>query len=85
MCFDDADLFYASTHQSPLYPGTGSVRETGCDNNIVNAPLPPGAGSAAFREAMNGVVLPALRAFSPEFVLISAGFDACQGDCRPFL
>jgi acetoin utilization deacetylase AcuC-like enzyme len=80
MFYDDADLFYASTHQSPLYPGGGSVRETGCDDNIVNAPLPPGAGSAAFREAMEGVVLPALRRFSPEFVLISAGFDAHADD-----
>ena len=79
MFHDDADLFYASTHQSPLYPGSGSVRETGCDNNIVNAPLPPGAGSAAFRDAMTAVVLPALRRFSPEFVLVSAGFDA-HGD-----
>ncbi len=80
MFYDDADLFYASTHQSPLYPGSGSVRETGCDDNIVNAPLPPGAGSAAFCDAMTGLVLPALRGFSPEFVLISAGFDAHADD-----
>jgi len=80
MFHDDADLFYASTHQSPLYPGTGSVRETGRDNNIVNAPLPPGADSAAFRDAMTVTVLPALRQFAPEFLLISAGFDAHADD-----
>jgi acetoin utilization deacetylase AcuC-like enzyme len=77
---DDADLFYASTHQSPLYPGTGLAREVGCDNNIVNAPLPPGAGSAAFRDAMTATILPALRQFAPEFVLVSAGFDAHADD-----
>ncbi len=80
MFYDDADLFYASTHQMPLYPGTGSVRESGCDNNIVNAPLPPGADSAAFRDAMNTSILPALRQFAPEFLLISAGFDAHADD-----
>lgn len=75
----DAELFYASTHQSPLYPGTGAARERGV-GNIVNAPLPPGAGSAEFRQAMEAHVLPALDAFAPDFVLISAGFDAHAAD-----
>ncbi|HLI12545.1 MAG TPA: histone deacetylase family protein [Alphaproteobacteria bacterium] len=76
----DADLFYASTHQSPLYPGTGHPHEHGIANNVVNAPLPPAAGSAEFRRAMEAIVLPALDAFAPELVLISAGFDAHRRD-----
>ncbi|MEX2614913.1 MAG: histone deacetylase family protein [Alphaproteobacteria bacterium] len=78
--YDEPNLFYASTHQSPLYPGTGSPRETGCSNNIVNVPLPPGAGSDMFREAMTLRVLPALRRFAPEILLVSAGFDAHADD-----
>ncbi|MEP6483034.1 MAG: histone deacetylase family protein, partial [Rudaea sp.] len=70
---------YASTHQSPLYPGTGARDETGA-GNIVNAPLPPGAGSAEFRAAFENIVLPALRAAKPQLVLISAGFDAHRLD-----
>jgi len=75
----DADLFFASSHQSPLYPGTGSVVERGV-GNIFNAPLPPGAGSRELRAAWADRLLPALRAFKPEFVLISAGFDAHEDD-----
>jgi acetoin utilization deacetylase AcuC-like enzyme len=75
----DPDLFYASTHQSPLYPGTGDASERGV-GNIVNAPLPPAAGSAAFRAAMDRVVLPALADFAPDLVIISAGFDAHRDD-----
>src|SRR6266566_6008217 len=72
---DDASLFYASTHQYPLYPGTGSASETGV-GNIVNVPLAPMSGSTEFRLAMTRTILPALDAFRPEIVLISAGFDA---------
>ena len=75
----DNALFYASTHQSPLYPGTGSVGETGV-GNIFNVPLRPMAGSTQFRTAMSDRILPALDAFRPEFVLISAGFDAHRSD-----
>ena len=75
----DNALFYASTHQSPLYPGTGSVGETGV-GNIFNVPLRPMAGSTQFRTAMSERILPALDAFRPEFVLISAGFDAHRSD-----
>lgn len=78
--WNDPDLFYASTHQWPLYPGTGHPSEKGAANNVLNAPLPPGAGSEAFRAAMSKVVLPALDSFGPEFVLISAGFDAHRAD-----
>jgi acetoin utilization deacetylase AcuC-like enzyme len=76
---EDADLFYASTHQYPLYPGTGAASETGV-GNIVNVPLPPMAGSRPFRLAMTRRILPALDAFRPELVLISAGFDAHAHD-----
>ena len=72
-------VLYASTHQSPLYPGTGTRTDTGV-GNIVNVPLPPGTGSAGFRDAFEQIVLPALRAFAPQLVLISAGFDAHRLD-----
>jgi acetoin utilization deacetylase AcuC-like enzyme len=76
---DDAGCFYASTHQYPLYPGTGAASETGV-GNIVNAPLPPMSGSRQFRLAMTRRILPALDAFRPELVLISAGFDGHAQD-----
>jgi len=72
-------LFYASTHQSPLYPGTGARSETGV-GNIVNVPLRPMAGSAEFHHAFNEFILPALEDFRPDFLLISAGFDAHKRD-----
>src|SRR5437764_533056 len=79
-CFyDDSSLFYASTHQFPLYPGTGAASETGV-GNIVNVPLPPMAGSRQFRQGFSREILPALDAFRPEMVLISAGFDAHRSD-----
>jgi acetoin utilization deacetylase AcuC-like enzyme len=80
-CFwDDAELFYGSTHQSPLYPGTGRTGETGAAGNIVNVPLPPMSGSQAFRLGMTRTLLPALDAFAPQMLLISAGFDAHKSD-----
>jgi acetoin utilization deacetylase AcuC-like enzyme len=75
----DRDLFYASTHQMPLYPGTGDASETGV-GNIVNAPLPPMAGSGPFRAAMERIVIPALDEFRPELLIVSAGFDAHAAD-----
>jgi acetoin utilization deacetylase AcuC-like enzyme len=77
--WSDPDLFYASTHQMPLFPGTGARTETGV-GNIFNAPLRPGNGSSEFREAMRSVIIPALDGFSPDLVLISAGFDAHRND-----
>jgi len=76
----DKRLLFASTHQSPCYPGTGAAHETGAEGNVVNAPLPPGAGSREWREAMERQVLPALDAFAPELILVSAGFDAHRDD-----
>ncbi len=75
----DPTLFYASSHQYPCYPGTGSAEERGV-GNIVNAPLPPGSGGPAFREAWEVLILPALEAFQPELLIISAGFDAHKAD-----
>jgi acetoin utilization deacetylase AcuC-like enzyme len=80
MFYSDADMFFASTHQSPLYPGTGHPYETGIADNILNLPLPPGSGSAQFRAAFESKLLPALRTFGPELILISAGFDAHKDD-----
>ncbi len=76
----DADLFYASSHQSPCYPGTGRVAERGVADNIVNAPLPPGAGAKEFRRAWAERIIPALNGFRPELLIISAGFDAHAAD-----
>jgi acetoin utilization deacetylase AcuC-like enzyme len=75
----DSGLFYASSHQSPLYPGSGAAEETGI-GNIVNAPLPPMSGSGQFRLAFTRRILPALDAFRPELLIISAGFDAHRDD-----
>ncbi len=75
----EARVLYVSTHQWPLYPGTGSVDEQGV-GNILNVPLPPGAGSATFRAACERSVLPALEAFAPDLLMVSAGFDAHQAD-----
>ena len=69
-----------STHQFPLYPGTGSARERGIDGNVVNVPLTAGSGSAQFRAAWADRILPALDRFAPELVMISAGFDAHRRD-----
>ena len=71
----DKDLFYGSTHQMPLFPGTGALSETGV-GNIFNAPLKPGDDGAKFREAFETRILPALDAFAPDLILVSAGFDA---------
>jgi len=77
---DDPRVFFASTHQMPLYPGTGYASEIGVDDNVMNVPLADGAGSQAFRDAMTRVVLPALAAHKPELLFISAGFDAHARD-----
>lgn len=80
MFWDDPGLFFASTHQMPLYPGSGSETERGAHDNIVNVPLAPFAGTAQFQTGMSERIFPALRAFEPELILISAGFDAHEED-----
>ncbi len=76
----DKTVMYCSTHQMPLFPGTGAVGETGEHNTIVNAPLRPGDGGGAFRAAFESRLLPRLEDFRPELVIISAGFDAHMRD-----
>jgi acetoin utilization deacetylase AcuC-like enzyme len=75
----DKDLFYGSTHQMPLFPGSGALSERGVDN-IFNAPLSPGDDGEHFREAFLTRILPALHNFGPDIILISAGFDAHRQD-----
>jgi len=75
----DPRVLFVSSHQSPLYPGSGHENERGA-GNIVNAPLSPGSGSQEFRELWNGALLPRLAAFRPQLVLVSAGFDAHRDD-----
>lgn len=72
-------VLFVSSHQSPLYPGTGAEDEHGV-GNIVNATLPAGAGSDEFRELWDGLLLPRMHAFKPQLVLVSAGFDAHRDD-----
>jgi len=75
----DARVLYASSHQAPLYPGTGRSNERGV-GNVFNAPLAPGAGSSEFRDAYRTHVLPAVDAFAPQLLLVSAGFDGHRLD-----
>ena len=76
----DKNLLYASTHEMPLYPGTGDRSERGEHDQIVNAPLSAGDGGEVFREAMDTVIFPRLRNFAPDLILVSAGFDAHYRD-----
>src|SRR5215212_10307224 len=72
----DPSVLYASTHEMPLYPGTGALSERGDFDTIVNAPLNSGDGGDIFREALETAILPRIEAFRPDLVLVSAGFDA---------
>jgi len=74
--WSDASVMYCSTHQMPLYPGTGAVGERGKHNTVVNAPLRAGDGGKEFRTAFEQSILPRLRDFHPDLIVISAGFDA---------
>ncbi len=80
VCAPDSGLFYGSTHQNPAYPGTGRAHETGVAGNVVNVPLLPGTGGAKFRNAWAEQILPALDAFAPDLVMVSAGFDGHRDD-----
>jgi acetoin utilization deacetylase AcuC-like enzyme len=78
--WSDKSVMYCSTHQMPLFPGTGARGERGEHDNIVNAPLRPEDGSAQFRIAFENAILPELQKFAPELIIISAGFDAHTRD-----
>jgi acetoin utilization deacetylase AcuC-like enzyme len=75
----DPRVLFVGSHQMPLYPGTGAASETGV-GNIINAPLPPDSGSESFRAAWDSRLLPAIDAFAPQLLLVSAGFDAHARD-----
>lgn len=77
---DDPDTLFISSHQSPLYPGTGAAHERGVKHNILNRPLPPGANGTMFRRTYEAELLPVLDRFAPELLMISAGFDAHRAD-----
>ncbi|HMO28151.1 histone deacetylase family protein [Enterovirga sp.] len=74
--WSDRSVLYASTHEMPLYPGTGRASERGEHDNIVNAPLAPDSDGELFRAALENLILPRLDAFHPDLIVISAGFDA---------
>ncbi|MCC6948188.1 MAG: histone deacetylase family protein [Bradyrhizobiaceae bacterium] len=74
--WSDKNVMYCSTHEMPLYPGTGARTERGAFNNVVNAPLSAGDGGSEFREAMSVAILPRVEEFRPDLIVISAGFDA---------
>jgi acetoin utilization deacetylase AcuC-like enzyme len=76
----DPTMMYCSTHQMPLFPGTGASGERGEHDTVVNAPLAPGDGGAKFRSAFENAILPQLQKFAPELIIISAGFDAHRRD-----
>jgi acetoin utilization deacetylase AcuC-like enzyme len=78
--WDDKDAMYCSTHEMPLFPGTGAINERGEHDQIVNAPLRAGDGGAAFREAFDIALLPRLEGFRPDLIIVSAGFDAHRLD-----
>jgi len=77
---NDAEVFYASTHQFPFYPGTGNAGERGAHGNVLNVPLAGGSGDALFLGAWEKKIGPALAAFQPDLLLVSAGFDAHKDD-----
>ena len=78
--WSDASVMYCSTHEMPLYPGTGARSERGEHDNIVNAPMAAGSGGAEFRAAVEAAILPRVDFFRPDLVVISAGFDAHMRD-----
>jgi acetoin utilization deacetylase AcuC-like enzyme len=74
--WSDPDVMYASTHEMPLFPGTGAAGEMGAHQQIVNVPLDPDSSPEDFRHAFTDVILPRLEEFKPDLILISSGFDA---------
>lgn len=80
LLWDEPRSLFCSSHQMPLYPGTGTADETGADKNVLNVPLSPETGSSEMRDAYEQIVFPAIDSFAPELIFISAGFDAHQAD-----
>ena len=80
LLWNEERTLFASSHQMPLYPGTGAAHETGAHDNVLNAPLAPMTGGDEMRRAWGDIILPALDDFAPELVIVSAGFDAHASD-----
>lgn len=80
LLWNEERVLFVSSHQSPLWPGTGAESERGAHGQIMNLPLPPGTGSEGFRTAYEEWVFPTLHAYEPELILVSAGFDAHAAD-----
>ena len=80
LLWNEARSLFASSHQMPLYPGSGAVHETGSHNNVLNVPLAPMTGGAEMKRAWGDIILPAVDDFAPELIIISAGFDAHAAD-----
>ena len=80
LLWDEKRAFFVSSHQMPLWPGTGRADERGAHGNVMNVPLPPGTEGTKFRRVYEDTVLPQLDRFAPELILVSAGFDAHKDD-----
>jgi acetoin utilization deacetylase AcuC-like enzyme len=80
LLWDEPRALFISSHQMPLYPGSGDVHERGASDNVMNLPLPPGSDGMAMRSRYESHVFPRLRDFDPDLILISAGFDAHTRD-----
>ncbi len=81
--YEDPRVLFVSTHESPMYPGTGAVAEVGQGEGVgytVNIPLPAGCGDAEYRTIFSAVVIPVLRSYAPEMIIVSSGFDAHKRD-----
>lgn len=80
LLWNEPRAFFVSSHQMPLWPGTGQSSERGATGNVLNVPLPPGTEGAAFRRVYEDLVLPQIDRFAPELIIVSAGFDAHRAD-----
>ncbi len=80
LLWNESRVLFASSHQMPLYPGTGAASQTGTCGNILNYPLPEGCSTNTLKAAYDGTIFPAIDAFKPDLILVSAGFDAHRDD-----
>ena len=80
LLWDESRVLFASSHQMPLYPGSGAASETGAFNNVLNYPLPEGCSTNTLQAAYDGEIFPVIEAFNPDLILVSAGFDAHRAD-----
>ncbi len=78
--WDESRALFISSHQMPLYPGTGAASEQGASRNVLNVPLPPGSDGATMRRIYEDTIFPRLRVWNPDLILVSAGFDAHAND-----